>query len=72
MTPSIRAWHQPEGAQHEVEETGNTSLVHAAFVDDASGTQDEVRGCQAPHPETNQPGGSGGRSYVLTRVSLCQ
>ena len=31
-----------------------------------------VRGCQAPHPVARHPGGSGGSSYVLARVTLCQ
>ena len=42
------------------------------LVEDVSGTHVGVRGYQAPHPETHQPGGRGGKSQVLTRVSLCQ
>ena len=49
--------------------SGNTQTPNKSAK---GGTQEGVRGCQAPHPDEPHSGGRGGSSNVLTRVPLCQ
>ena len=71
--PATRRSQPLHVALHELhQEEDRTRQNHSCLDRKSSGTQEGVRGCQAPHPVARHPGGSGGSLGAVRPVTWFQ